>query len=128
MAVINSSLVEGGFEHAGGNPLANLMKIGGLIETATRDPENGFMQKIATDREGLEVVDNVIRDSLLTINCGVRAIGELLAFAADEVERSSIREIGWLIHGLGGLQVKLLDSGQLVQENQQLQQATAVSS
>ena len=96
MAVINSSLVEGGFELAGGNPLANLMKIGGLIETATRDPENGFMQKIATDREGLEVVDNVIRDSLLTINCG--------------------------------LQVKLLDSGQLVQENQQLQQATAVSS
>lgn len=113
MAKVNSSLVPDGVEFSGSESLSNLLRIGVFTEVPVQDA----YRRIDADADGLRTIGNSIHGALLTANRGVRAVGELLAFSADEVSREALTDLGWLIHGLGGLQAALLDRYDMVKEN-----------
>ncbi|WP_312467557.1 hypothetical protein [Stutzerimonas nitrititolerans] len=75
----------------------------------------------------LEAIERTADCEVLNLTLGIAAIGELLAFTADadELEKDTARNIGWLINSLGKLSSRLADTSNGAVDEQHSRKAAA---
>ncbi|MDP1664485.1 MAG: hypothetical protein Q8L79_05090 [Methylobacter sp.] len=98
----------GGIDFNGNSVFSNVLMLGALAHTREYDKKT-FHKKYQTDITGLEILRSRTHETITVIADSVVALGEIMAYAdLENVGKSSLVTLGWLISGLAELQNQLI--------------------